>query len=201
MAIIILTERREAVDVTSWLPSAFDSVSDAILIISKLKGEIYKRVTQGLSNCSKRVGDSRHSGCTRSSRAGWCWGILTEGTLCWGGGKHRVQFRTGTSSYEMALTGRSNGQTQSDNSPAGRLLGRNLACELKPGSTVFLRQRQTPHWDAPTRVWPARGTHKPFSSTLLQVRLVLGYGSPKMSPPAGHRGSHVADRGPGEHHL
>lgn len=31
------------------------------------------------------------------------------------------------------------------------------------------------------------------------VRLVLGYGSPRMR--AGHRGSHVADRRPGEQHL
>lgn len=46
----------------SWLPSTFDSVSYVILVINKLKREIYERVTQSLSeNCSKRVRGSRHS--------------------------------------------------------------------------------------------------------------------------------------------
>lgn len=81
----------------SWLPSAFDSVSDAILIISKLKREIYKRVTQGLSNCSKRGSHSRHSGCTRNSRAGWCqgwhchWCRWGDSVLGWGETQGAIQ--------------------------------------------------------------------------------------------------------------
>lgn len=117
------------------------------------------------------------------ARAGIVTGVI-EGLLCWSGGKHRMHFRKGTSSYEMVLSGKSNGQIQSGNSLAGRLLSRNWACELKPGSAVFLRQRLTPHWDVPTRVWLARGRHKPFSSTLLQVRLVLGNGCPRIRAPS-----------------
>lgn len=47
----------------SWLSSTFDSVSDVIFIVSKLKREIYERVTQSLSeNHSKSVSGSRRGG-------------------------------------------------------------------------------------------------------------------------------------------
>lgn len=122
------------------------------------------------------------------ARAGIVTGVA-EGTLCWGGGKHRVQFRTGTSSYELVLSGRNNGQIQLGNCLAGRLLGRKLACELKPGSTMFLRQRQTPRWDVPTRARLTRCRHKPFSSTLLEVRQwIWGMALSDEEPPSWAQG-------------
>lgn len=202
MGIISLMERRGSRCHVSCLPSAFDSVSDAILILNKLKREIYKRLTQALSNCSR--GWVTAGTVAVPGRAGQASAIVTgviEGPLCWSGGKHKMHFRTGTSSYEMVLSGKSNGQIQLGSSLAERLQGRNWACELKLGSAVFLRQGLMPHWDVPTRVWLARGRHKPFSSTLLQVRLVLGNGCPRIRAPSWTQGQPLADRRPGEHHL
>lgn len=180
----------------SWLLSTFDSVSDVILIISKLKRKIYERVTQSLSeNRSKRVSSSRHGGemyreqqgrlvpglTPLSIAAGAAEGSRDATVLCtlhpveWAGVKKKVQFRAGTSSYKM------NNMIQDEQDTTCRAGTMDKpgwaiawladgwagpACELKPWSSVFLRQRQTPRWDVQTRMQLARRGQKLFSSPL-----------------------------------
>lgn len=120
----------------SWLLCASDSISDVIPIVSKLKRGIYEMVTQNLlENRSKRarapphwwwdVPETTEQTGAKAGSAQHCW------WCCWGQqghqghqaglhthptgsnrGKQRVQFGAGTSSYEMVLSGRNDGQTQ-----------------------------------------------------------------------------------------
>lgn len=206
----------------SWLSSTFDSVSDVIFIVSKLKREIYERVTQSLSeNHSKSVSGSRRGGEMYQEQQGRLVPGLAPLSIVAGaaeGSREATLVCTPTPWGEMGINRGCNseqgqvrmrrccqaGTTDKSSWAIARLAdGWAGSRRATPGSAVFLRQRQTPRWDVQTRIQLARRGQEPFFSTLQEQRCSWRLGSLRRSVPDRTRcgGSHGADRVPGDHHL